>query len=303
MTKTELIAFIAACADASGDLDIKRAIGSGSDFELRNETVSAGVGFTVPGVLDCILEGITSAINQTTQSTLFDDFHTLNVTNVEDLVGGVIAYPIQTTWVYERSTATEHGQGKVALMPAQLFPADEAGAGLLVLETVGYTCWIRFMDGAPTINGSDTFILEARFRTPENLSNNEFDIGLLGVDGSCLIRNDNGVYTFRCSSTGGTDFETISLSTNTWYTIKMEKRSNNFIYCYLNDVFEGTLGSGGSAPNSSSGLGRYVYLEDTRGAGSENYSLLIDYISIQYNRLTGTTSGDADHWVNPHTQY
>ncbi len=58
--KANIIAAVQACADASGDLDIKRALGdpTGANFKLRGETVSPGVAYTIPGFFDCMLQGI-----------------------------------------------------------------------------------------------------------------------------------------------------------------------------------------------------------------------------------------------------
>jgi hypothetical protein len=59
-TKAEIIAEIQDCADTSGDLDLRRALGdpANGDFELRNETVSPGLAYAIPGFLDCLLSGI-----------------------------------------------------------------------------------------------------------------------------------------------------------------------------------------------------------------------------------------------------
>ena len=64
-TKDDLIAAIQACADASGDLDVRVAAGNPAlgPIQVRNETEQTGGIYEIPGVMDCLFEGIASVVD------------------------------------------------------------------------------------------------------------------------------------------------------------------------------------------------------------------------------------------------
>ena len=64
-TKDDLISAIQACADTSGDLDVRVAAGDPAlgPIQVRNETEETGGLYAVPGVMDCVFEGIADTID------------------------------------------------------------------------------------------------------------------------------------------------------------------------------------------------------------------------------------------------
>jgi hypothetical protein len=93
-TKEDIIAAIQRCADISGDLALRRALGSPENgpVMLRGEAVETGIAYEIPGFLNCLLQGIvlsTEVANVTVQdegSTL-----TTGVKKLNFVGGGVTA--------------------------------------------------------------------------------------------------------------------------------------------------------------------------------------------------------------------
>jgi len=305
MTKDELITLVQFYANSSDSLDVKRALGSGDDFQLRGETVSPGIAYITPSSIDVLLEAIASAINGDTVSTIgrvFEDFHEFNQTVVE--LPAQSPAPILTKWLVERSATTENGHAEVALMPGQLFPADEYGAGILMVQTIESDCEVTVMDGTPTFNGAHQITFEARVRMADSLTNNTFEIGLMGVDGYAFIRKDtNGNWSARIANSSGSESASFSpspgITANTWVTFQIvfEDTLTRF---YANNRLENLFTY---RPDKSTSLGRYIYAKDNSVATVHDYIWLLDYMIIDYTRLTATTGGAADPWADPHIQY
>ena len=61
--KDDILAAIQACADGSGDADLRVSLGSpGDKILLRGEVVETGQAYEQPGFTDCLIEGIANAI-------------------------------------------------------------------------------------------------------------------------------------------------------------------------------------------------------------------------------------------------
>jgi len=62
--KADIIAAIKVCAEATSDPAVIHAIGDSTEgkIKLRGESVDRGIAFDIPGVTDCLIEGMSNVI-------------------------------------------------------------------------------------------------------------------------------------------------------------------------------------------------------------------------------------------------
>jgi hypothetical protein len=286
--KDDIIALMQAYANAAGDLDLIRAIGDPDDgpIELRNETVDIGIAFTIPGVMDALIEAIASVLGGgggvgSPKLTIFDDFYTLQ--------GGSIAGGEGSGW--EKIT-NETGEAFINSGGADV--TQYGGAGLLFLRVQSGgnpgTHEVQVVDSTPFFSGKHNPIMRARVRTHSDFNNARLNFGFsdYGAASYAFIQTaDNGVgwNTYCKSGSGGETDQDLNVgpnpSTDTWYDIRIELEEDSEVRFYVNDTLISTLDATDSVPNEEDSLSRYMYLLRTNGHGF----VFVDYYELQIDRI------------------
>lgn len=136
--KDELKTAIQACADASGDLDLRVGIGTPNiKIEVRNETVLTGQAYEIPGFLDCLLEGIANtSLGRTGQATISD---------------------LNTSVAVSLTPAESNTNYKVFLTPVATGGTPAANSTVITLVSKSTSSFTVNVQAAPGLTNSITF--------------------------------------------------------------------------------------------------------------------------------------------------
>jgi hypothetical protein len=290
--KENLIRAIQECADNSGDPWLRRAFGDPDNgpIQLLGETERTGAAYDIPGAIDCLLQGIAnsggggSSCGGSTYS-ICDHFHTIKAewTITLDEEATIADYGIIAG--NELSGSSRQGVG------ALLMSADDNGSTL--------TKTITFQDEVEFFTGGHDPIYEARIKTPSDLNDIHFELGLYGADDPAyaLFAKDSdvgGAGWIIKTSRDSDDNETSTnvgqaVIANTWYTLRIEVESgdktvpgypDSQVRYYVNDVLIHTMTNWRKMPHDPNPLGRYMYITSDNATAYGNRNLYIDWVNL-----------------------
>lgn len=194
-------------------------------------------------------------------------------------------------------TETETGTGDVHVMEGdgETFGIIDADvAGVLWLQTPAGSDAAAIHETNPWFNGACDPVLRARVRTPSDVDDGIFYIGLGNADlesatNYAYFYTEGGYWKVGCGRDGGsTDSATATAcSASTWYNLRIEVVGDDEVRFYVNDTLVATLSAANSVPKATNSLGRGIRLFND---GLSNIIAFVDYLDL---RLTRANAGEA----------